>query len=109
SKVHACAGRTRPSSSQTKTAMLLKIVTPGLIGALVLATSSAAVAQTPTVTEADYARAGALAFAQPLIDHAVTRVTWLDATHLVYTDHDASGDRLLQTDTATGKTAPLFD
>jgi len=38
-----------------------------------------------------------------------TRVTWLDATHFVYTDHDASGERLLQTDVATGRTAPLFD
>jgi dipeptidyl aminopeptidase/acylaminoacyl peptidase len=90
--------------------MLLNTRTPRLIGALVLATLSASVcAQTPTVTAADYARAEKLMFAQPLVDHAVTRVTWLDATHFVYTDHDAKGDRLLQTNTATGKTAPLFD
>ncbi|SEL47234.1 Dipeptidyl aminopeptidase/acylaminoacyl peptidase [Pseudoxanthomonas sp. GM95] len=90
--------------------MLLKSTAPRLFGALVLAALSGAVcAQTLTVTEADYARAGTLMFAQPLVDHAVTRVSWLDATHYVYTDHDASGDRLLQTDTATGKTAPLFD
>lgn len=90
--------------------MLLNTRSPRLLGALVLLTLSAgASAQTPTVTEADYARAGTLMFATPLVDHAVTRVTWLDDTHYVYTDHDASGDRLLQTDTATGKTAPLFD
>ncbi|WJI15188.1 S9 family peptidase [Pseudoxanthomonas winnipegensis] len=90
--------------------MLLKSTAPRLLGALALAACAAgAWAQTPTVSAADYARAGALMFAQPLVDHAVTRVTWLDDTHFVYTDHDASGDRLLQTDTATGTTAPLFD
>jgi dipeptidyl aminopeptidase/acylaminoacyl peptidase len=90
--------------------MLLNTRTPRLIGALVLAALAAgASAQTPTVTAADYDRAGTLMFATPLVDHAVTRVTWLDATHFVYTDHDAKGDRLLQTNTATGKTAPLFD
>ena len=90
--------------------MLLKSTAPRLLGALALAACAAgAWAQTPTVSAADYARAGTLMFAQPLVDHAVTRVTWLDDTHFVYTDHDASGDRLLQTDTATGTTAPLFD
>lgn len=70
----------------------------------------AANAQAPSVTEADYARAERLIYyaAQPLVDHAPTRVTWLDATYVVYVDHDAKGDRLLQLDTATGKTAPLF-
>lgn len=67
-------------------------------------------AQAPSVTEADYARAERLVsyLAQPLVDHAATQVTWLDPTHVVYVDHDAKGDRLLQLDTATGKTAPLF-
>ncbi|MBF9174411.1 S9 family peptidase, partial [Xanthomonas campestris pv. campestris] len=67
-------------------------------------------AQAPSVTAADYARAERLVsyLAQPLVDHAATQVTWLDPTHVVYVDHDARGDRLLQLDTATGKTAPLF-
>ncbi|MEA9482290.1 S9 family peptidase [Xanthomonas campestris] len=67
-------------------------------------------AQAPSVTAADYARAERLVsyLAQPLVDHAATQVTWLDPTHVVYVDHDAKGDRLLQLDTATGKTAPLF-
>ncbi|MEA9826462.1 S9 family peptidase [Xanthomonas campestris pv. raphani] len=67
-------------------------------------------AQAPSVTDADYARAERLVsyLAQPLVDHAATQVTWLDPTHVVYVDHDAKGDRLLQLDTATGKTAPLF-
>ena len=70
--------------------MLLNSIAPRLIGALVL---TAAAASAGAVTEADYARAAKLAYAQPLVDHAVTRVTWLDASHFVYTDHDASGDR----------------
>ncbi|AGI09760.1 S9 family peptidase [Xanthomonas citri] len=67
-------------------------------------------AQAPAVTEADYARAERLInyAAQPLVDHAVTRIDWLDATHVAYVDHDAKGNRLLQLDTSTGKTAPLF-
>ncbi|WP_206215786.1 hypothetical protein, partial [Pseudomonas viridiflava] len=63
-------------------------------------------AQAPSVTAAYYARAERLVsyLAQPLVDHAATQVTWLDPTHVVYVDHDAKGDRLLQLDTATGKT-----
>ena len=83
-----------------------------LLGALTLATlPSLAVAQTTAVTGADYARAERMLgyLAQPLVDHAVTRVDWLDAGHFAYVDHDASGDRLLRMDAATGKTEPLFD
>ncbi|RXE19548.1 DPP IV N-terminal domain-containing protein, partial [Xanthomonas perforans] len=67
-------------------------------------------AQAPAVTEADYARAERLISyaAQPLVDHALTRIDWLDATHVAYVDHDAKGNRLLQLDTSTGKTTPLF-
>lgn len=82
-----------------------------LLVAIALATLPAlASAQTPAVTEADYARAERLISyaAQPLVDHAATRLHWLDATHVVYVDHDAKGNRLLQLDTSTGKTAPIF-
>ncbi|UQA39626.1 DPP IV N-terminal domain-containing protein, partial [Xanthomonas oryzae] len=82
-----------------------------LFVAIALATLPAlASAQTPAVTEADYARAERLISyaAQPLVDHAATRLHWLDATHVVYVDHDAKGNRLLQLDTSTGKTAPIF-
>ncbi|PPT30847.1 S9 family peptidase [Xanthomonas arboricola] len=87
--------------------MPLRHLLAALMTALLPAVASA---QAPGVTEADYARAERLIYyaAQPLVDHAPTRVTWLDATHVAYVDHDAKGDRLLQLDTATGKTAPLF-
>ena len=86
--------------------------TSRLLGALVMTSLSAgAYAQGPTLTTADYAHAEKLISynAAPLVDHDVSRVHWLDASHFVYTDHDASGDRLMQMDTATGKAAPLFD
>ncbi|NIJ93795.1 dienelactone hydrolase [Xanthomonas campestris] len=89
------------------TPLPLRHLLAALMTALLPAVASA---QAPGVTEADYARAERLIYyaAQPLVDHAPTRVTWLDATHVAYVDHDAKGDRLLQLDTATGKTAPLF-
>ncbi|KAB7772561.1 S9 family peptidase [Xanthomonas maliensis] len=82
-----------------------------MLAAAVLATLPAlAGAQSTTVTAADYARAERLINyqAQPLVDHAATRIDWLDPTHVVYRDHDAKGDRVLQLDTSTGKTTPLF-
>lgn len=88
------------------------IGTSRLLGALVMASLSAgAYAQGPTLTKADYAHAEKLISynAASLVDHDVTRVHWLDATRFVYTDHDASGDRLMQMDTTSGKAAPLFD
>ncbi|MDE2271350.1 MAG: DPP IV N-terminal domain-containing protein [Xanthomonadaceae bacterium] len=70
-----------------------------------------AVAQARQLTGQDYARA--VRFlpqdADPLVDHDVQRVAWLDATHFWYIDHDASGDRVLEMDAATGKVAPAFD
>lgn len=83
-----------------------------LLGALALAVlPPLAAAQSPAVTEADYARAERMLgyLAQPLVDHAVTRVDWLDAGHFAYIDHDANGDRLLRMDAATGQATPLFD
>jgi dipeptidyl aminopeptidase/acylaminoacyl peptidase len=92
--------------------MISKIGTPRLLGALVLGSLSAgAVAQTRTLTDGDYANAEKFISyeAAPLVDHAVTRVNWLDASHFAYVDHDAKGDRVMGMDTATGKAAPLFD
>ncbi|OZB56088.1 MAG: hypothetical protein B7X33_07640, partial [Lysobacterales bacterium 13-68-4] len=57
--------------------------TPRLLGALVLAGLAAGVhAQGPVLTDADYARAEQMVNykAVPLVDHAVTRVSWLDDT-----------------------------
>ena len=86
--------------------------TPRLLGALVLAGLAAGVhAQGPVLTDADYARAEQMVGykAIPLVDHAVTRVSWLDDTHFAYDDHDASGDHYRRMDTATGRSEPLFD
>ncbi|MFL6592202.1 MAG: DPP IV N-terminal domain-containing protein [Luteimonas sp.] len=68
-------------------------------------------AQAPSVAAADYARAERLVgyHANPLVDHAVATVTWLDDTHFWYRDHDARGDRFLQVDATTGQTSPSFD
>src|SRR4249919_2511258 len=77
----------------------------------VLAIQAGAHAQAPTVAAADYARAERLVGynANPLVDHAVTTVTWLDPTHFWYRDHDVNGDRFLQMDVATGVASPGFD
>ena len=77
----------------------------------VLAVQAGAHAQAPTVTAADYARAERLVGynANPLVDHAVTTVTWLDPTHFWYRDHDVRGDHFLQMDATTGVASPSFD
>jgi dipeptidyl aminopeptidase/acylaminoacyl peptidase len=45
----------------------------------------------------------------PLVDHAVSSATWLDAETFWYRDHDARGDHLLRMDVASGKPVPAFD
>ncbi|MBS0382770.1 MAG: DPP IV N-terminal domain-containing protein [Proteobacteria bacterium] len=63
------------------------------------------------MTAADYAQAVRFLArnTDPLVDHDVQRVTWIDATHFWYRDHDASGDRFLVMDAANGKVSPAFD
>ncbi len=78
-----------------------------LAGALVFGAG----AHARQLTDADYARAVKF-LAQstdPLVDHDVQHVKWLDATHFWYRDHDAAGDRILEMDASTGKAAPAFD
>jgi dipeptidyl aminopeptidase/acylaminoacyl peptidase len=79
-----------------------------LAGALAFGTVQAHARQ---LTDADYARAVKFVpqNADPLVDHDVQRVKWLDDTHFWYRDHDASGDHILEMDAATGKIAPAFD
>jgi dipeptidyl aminopeptidase/acylaminoacyl peptidase len=81
----------------------------GMIASLLLAPP--ALAQVQAVSAADYARAERLVGynANPLVDHAVTSVTWLDDAHFWYRDHDADGDRFLVMDAATGTSSPAFD
>ena len=68
-------------------------------------------AQTRVLTSDDYARAERFVAynATPLVDHAVTTVTWLDDHAFWYRDHDAGGDHFLQMDVASGKATPAFD
>ena len=83
-----------------------------LLGAALLGLlATSAAAQTRAVTADDYARAERLVGynATPLVDHAVTAVTWLDDTHFWYRDHDAVGDHFLQMDATSGKASPSFD
>ena len=78
-----------------------------LVGALALG----AAAHARQLTAEEYARATKFLAqnTEPLVDHDVQRVKWLDATHFWYRDHDASGDHILEMDAATGKIAPAFD
>ncbi|THD10456.1 S9 family peptidase [Metallibacterium scheffleri] len=71
------------------------------------------------LTDADYARAAKFLLRStdplvgrnydPLVDHEVQRVHWLDATHFWYRDHDASGDRFFEMDARTDQRLPAFD
>jgi dipeptidyl-peptidase-4 len=94
----------------------LKSRLPGAM-ALVLVSAialpSVAAAQGRTLTAQDYARAERFVSynANPLLDHAVTRVTWLDDGRFWYRDHDAAGDHFMVMDaaSATAKPATAFD
>lgn len=83
----------------------------GVVTALMLSSAGAMATTQPVVSTADYARAATfLGFhTRPLVDHAVRRVHWLDATRFWYVDHDASGDHYKIMDAATGKIKPAFD
>lgn len=83
----------------------------GALAAGLLVCATGAMAQGRTLTAQDYARAERFMSynTMPLVDHDVQRVSWLDDTHFWYRDHDASGDHVMEMDTATGKAAPAFD
>jgi len=83
-----------------------------LVGAVVMGLLSGGVAaQGRSVSASDYAHAERfMAYnTVPLVDHAVTRVNWLDDSHFWYVDHDASGDHYTVMDVTSGKPAPAFD
>ncbi len=65
----------------------------------------------PHLTRDDYARAAAQLphHVEPLVDHAIGRVGWLDGTHCWFVDHDADGDHYRVMDVATGQVRPPFD
>ncbi|HEX7341978.1 MAG TPA: DPP IV N-terminal domain-containing protein [Rhodanobacteraceae bacterium] len=70
-----------------------------------------ALAATGQVTRADYVRAQSFMYGHvaPLIDHAVRRVTWLDATHVWYVETDAGGHHYKVMDAVTGKVQTASD
>ncbi|MDQ3228350.1 MAG: S9 family peptidase [Pseudomonadota bacterium] len=73
--------------------------------------STSASAQMRALTADDYARAERFLGYNtvPLVDHAASNVTWLDDAQFTYVDHDASGDRVMRFDVATGKSQVAFD
>jgi dipeptidyl aminopeptidase/acylaminoacyl peptidase len=76
------------------------------------ATPTIASASGRTLADADYARAESFLGnnAGPLVDHAVTRVTWLGDDRFWYRDHDASGDHFMVMGIGQGaKPATAFD
>lgn len=77
-------------------------------GLLVMATGNAS-AQAQ-VTAADYARAERMLGSNtaPLVDNAVSGVTWLDAGTVWFKQHDARGDRFVRVG-IDGKAANAFD
>src|SRR5688500_10049844 len=83
-----------------------------LMGGLLLgAMSLGAAAQSSTVTADDYARAERMLGhnTSPLVDHALSAITWADDGHVVYVDSDADGARFMRLDVATGKAVVAFD
>ena len=80
----------------------------GLLGLLCAATSMAA---NRHLTARDYARAERFMpyDTEPLVDHAVRRVHWLDDRRFWYVDHDSGGDHYEVMAAATGKAVPAFD
>ncbi|MDE2465481.1 MAG: DPP IV N-terminal domain-containing protein [Alphaproteobacteria bacterium] len=78
-----------------------------------------ALAQARQLTNSDYARAAKFLldstdplvghFVDPLVDHDIQHVKWIDATHFWYRDHGAKGDSILEMDATTGKVSQAFD
>ena len=81
--------------------------------AATLAVPAVAGAQGRTLTAQDYAQAERFVGynANPLLDHAVTDVTWLDDDRFRYRDHDATGDHFLVMDArdVDAPPVPAFD
>ncbi len=82
-----------------------------LIGALLLGAMPLGAAAQAAVTAEDYARAERMLGhnTSPLVDHALSAVTWADDGHVVYVDSDADGARFMRLDIATGKSTIAFD
>lgn len=84
-----------------------------LMAPLVLALLRAgpAMAQGRHLTVQDYARAERFMSydTEPLVDHDVRQVHWIDERRFWYVDHDSGGDHYLVMTAASGRAAALFD
>ena len=90
--------------------LALLIVAPAAAWAQAPQVAAAQVTQAQ-VKQADYARAESrLAHrAAPLVDDALSAITWLDAGSVWFKRHDAAGDHFELHEIASGATTPLFD
>jgi dipeptidyl aminopeptidase/acylaminoacyl peptidase len=81
-----------------------------LSGAVLLGLIGAS-ASAQTVTTDDYRRADSFLATNtaPLVDHSVSRVTWVDDGHFWYRDHDKDGDQFITVDASTGQATRAFD
>ena len=92
--------------------MSIRVASSRVIGAAALLTLCAgAVAQTRSLTVTDYQQAEKfLGFnTRSLLDHVVSRVTWVDDGHFWYVEHDVKGDHFRMVDAAAGKVSAAFD
>lgn len=78
---------------------------------MMCAGSGAATADGRHLTAQDYARAARfLSYnTDPLVDHDVQHVHWLDDERFWYIDHDSGGDHYRVMTAATGRSGPMFD
>ena len=72
---------------------------------------AAAMAQGRQLTAQDYAQAERFMpyNTEPLVDHDVQKVHWIDDRRFWFIDHDASGDHYRMMSAPTGKVAAVFD
>ena len=79
-----------------------------LSGAVLLGLIGAS-ASAQTVSTDDYRRADSFLVTNtvPLVDHSVSKVTWVDDAHFWYRDHDKDGDQFITVDASTGQ-APIL-
>ena len=92
-----------------KTMLVGRLSTSMLLAAALLPLGARA--QGKVLTDADYASAERFVGYNtvPLVDHMVTRVTWLGDDRFWYRDHDAGGDTFRVMDATTGQAGTAFD
>ncbi len=82
-----------------------------VLGLLLVTASATGAAQAQQVTAADYARAASMLGDRttPLVDHAVSAVSWLDDGTLLYRERVKGAETVMRFDPASGKAVPAFD